>query len=331
MAQQLRSCAPHAVVLCALAALYSAPALAQGNGGPSAPRADVFATPAATVARDGTGRVTVRATRVTEPITLDGALDEGPYARIQPIDGFLQQEPHEGQPATQKTDVWLFYDDKNVYVAARCWSTDPSRIVANEMRRDSFALFQNDNFAVLFDTFHDRRNGVQFQSNALGGMSDSLITDERDSNRDWNTVWDARARRFEQGWTVEFVIPFRSLRYPAPGPQDWGVQFRRVARGQNEVSDLTPMPAASTQRAMVHVSQAAALVGLEAAESRAQPRAEALRAGRGGDRLRGPCAVRQQPERAGGHRRRSTRSRTASSRTSRSTPTSRRSKKTNSR
>jgi hypothetical protein len=221
----------------------AAPASAQDRGGPSAPRAEVFASPADTVARDSAGRVTVRATRITEPLTIDGALDEGLYLRIKPIDGFLQQEPHEGQPATQKTDVWLLYDDRNIYVTARCWSTDPSRIVANEMRRDSFANFQNDNFAVLFDTFHDRRNGVQFQSTPLGGLSDSLITDERDSNRDWNTVWDARARRFAEGWTVEFVIPFRSLRYPAPGPQDWGVQFRRVARGANEFSYLTPMPA----------------------------------------------------------------------------------------
>ena len=248
----------------AAAVLTAVPAYAQEPGGPSPPRPDPFATPAATVARDGAGRVTVRATRITEPITLDGGLDEGVYLRIKPIDGFLQQEPHEGQPATQKTEVWLLYDDKNVYVAARCWSTAPDRIVANEMRRDSFALFQNDNFAVLFDTFHDRRNGVQFQSNPLGGLSDSLITDERDSNRDWNTVWDARARRFDQGWIVEFAIPFRSLRYPAPGPQDWGVQFRRVARGENEFWYLTPMPAAFTQRAMVHVSQAATLVGLEA-------------------------------------------------------------------
>jgi hypothetical protein len=242
----------------------AAPASAQDRGGPSAPRAEVFASPADTVARDSAGRVTVRATRITEPLSIDGVLDEGLYLRIKPIDGFLQQEPHEGQPATQKTDVWLLYDDRNIYVTARCWSTDPSRIVANEMRRDSFANFQNDNFAVLFDTFHDRRNGVQFQSTPLGGLSDSLITDERDSNRDWNTVWDARARRFAEGWTVEFVIPFRSLRYPAPGPQDWGVQFRRVARGANEFSYLTPMPAAYTQRAMVRVSQAAALVGLEA-------------------------------------------------------------------
>ena len=242
----------------------AAPASAQDRGGPSAARVDVFASPADTVARDSGGRVTVRATRITEPLTIDGALDEGVYLRIKPIDGFLQQEPHEGQPATEKTDVWLLYDDANIYVTARCWSTDPSRIVANEMRRDSFANFQNDNFAVLFDTFHDRRNGVQFQSTPLGGLSDSLITDERDSNRDWNTVWDARARRFAEGWAVEFVIPFRSLRYPAPGPQDWGVQFRRVARGANEFSYLTPMPAAYTQRAMVRVSQAASLVGLEA-------------------------------------------------------------------
>jgi hypothetical protein len=252
------------LLACALAALAPARAAAQERSGPSPARSEVFPTPDATVARDGAGRVTVRGTRITEAITLDGVLDEGVYARIKPIDGFLQQEPHEGQAATQKTDVWLLFDDRYIYVTARCWSTDPSRIVANEMRRDSFANFQNDNFAVMFDTFHDRRNGVQFQSTPLGGLSDSLITDERDSNRDWNTVWDARARRFDQGWIVEFAIPFRSLRYPAPGPQDWGVQFRRVARGVNEFSYLTPMPAAFTQRAMLRVSQAATLVGLEA-------------------------------------------------------------------
>ena len=291
----------------------------------------MFATPAATVARDGAGRVTVRATRVTEPITLDGALDEGLYTRIQPIDGFLQQEPHEGQPATQKTEVWLLYDDRNVYVAARCWTTDPSRIVANEMRRDSFAIFQNDNFAVLFDTFHDRRNGFLFQSNPLGGLGDSLITDERDSNRDWNTVWDARARRFEQGWTVEIVIPFRSLRYPAPGPQDWGVQFRRVARGAERVL----LPHADAGR--VHAARDGARVaggragGPRGAEGRAQPRAEALRAGRGGDRSRSAARPYSNDPNAQAASTPSTRSGTASWPTSRSTPTSRRSKTTNSR
>ena len=229
MTQQLVRFAPYSLCVLLLAALTAGPCSAQEGGGPAAPRPDGFPSPAATVARDDAGRVVVRATRVTEPMSIDGALDEAAYTRVKAIDGFLQQEPHEGQPATQKTEVWLLYDDRNVYVTARCWSTDPDRIVANEMRRDSFALFQNDNFAVLFDTFHDRRNGLQFQSNPLGGLSDSLITDERDSNRDWNTVWDARARRFDGGWIVEMAIPFRSLRYPASGPQDWGVQFRRIA------------------------------------------------------------------------------------------------------
>ncbi len=223
-----------------------------------------FSSPTATVARDAAGHVTVRATRVARPITLDGALDDPVYQEVEAIGGFLQQEPHEGQPATQRTDVWLLYDDRNIYVAARCWMTDPAGLVANEMRRDGFAIFQNDNFGAFFDTFHDRRNGVFFYTNALGALSDQAVTDERDTNRDWNTVWDLRTGRFDQGWTVEMVIPFRSLRYPAPGPQHWGVQFRRIVRGVNEFSYLTPMPAAFTQRAIARVSQAATLVGLEA-------------------------------------------------------------------
>jgi len=270
-----RPAAPTAALAAALlvsAGLLAPPASAQEraptDAAVPAPGPGPGAALAPTVVRDAaTGRVTVRATRVSEPVTVDGALDEGLYSRIAPIDGFIQQEPREGRPATQKTDAWLYYDDSRVYVAARCWATDPTRIVANELRRDGMAIFQNDNFAVLFDTFHDRRNGFMFQTNPLGAVGDMHVTDERDSNRDWNTVWDVRTKRFDQGWTVEMAIPFRSLRYAAPGPQDWGVQIRRVVRGLNEISYVTPMPAAFTQRAMMRVSQAAALVGLEAPRS----------------------------------------------------------------
>jgi len=230
-------------------------------GGPGVSR---VASVAPTITRDATGRVTVRAVRISAPPTIDGTLTEDLYAQIPVIDGFIQQEPREGQPATQRTEVWVLYDDANVYVAARCWSTDPDRIVANDMRRDGTAIIQNDNFGVLFDTFHDRRSGFMFYTNALGALGDSLVTDERDTNRDWNTVWDVRTARFDGGWTVEMVLPFRSLRYPGPGTQDWGIQFRRICRGVNESSYLTPMPASFGQRAMVHVSKAAALVGLEA-------------------------------------------------------------------
>ena len=242
------------------------PARAQEAPAASAPGVAVPGAPVppATVARDSAGRVTVRAVRTDVPIVVDGLLDEAIYATTQPIDGFVQQEPHEGQPAADRTEAWILYDGRNVYAAARCWTADLAHIVANEMRRDAFAIFQNDHFGVFFDTFHDRRNGVFFYTNPLGAISDQAVSDERDTNRDWNTVWEVRTRRFDRGWTVEMAIPFRSLRYASPGPQVWGVQMRRVVRGTNEFSYLTPMPAAFTQRAIARASQAATLVGLEA-------------------------------------------------------------------
>ena len=85
------------------------------------------------------------------------------------------------------------------------------------MRRDTRQLRDNDSFWVVFDTFHDRRNGVAFFTNALGGLGDFAITNEGNPNSDWNPVWDVRTGRFEGGWTVEMEIPFKSLRY-RPGP-----------------------------------------------------------------------------------------------------------------
>jgi hypothetical protein len=77
----------------------------------------------------------------------------------------------------------VFFDDNNIYVSARCWDTRPDRMVANEMRRDTNQLRQNDTFAVLFDTFHDRRNAYLFYANPIGGFADSQITDERRAER----------------------------------------------------------------------------------------------------------------------------------------------------
>ena len=170
------------------------------------------------------------------------------HANSPAITGFVQQEPHEGQPSTEKTEVWVLYDDRNVYIAARCWDSEPDREIVTEMRRDGNSMNDNESFAVLFDTFHDGRNGFLFQAALAGGMSDAYITDERDFNRDWNTVWDARADRVEDGYTVEFVIPFKSLRYSAGRDQVWGVNFKRVIRWKNETTYLMPVPASLGRR-----------------------------------------------------------------------------------
>ena len=142
-------------------------------------------------------------------------------------------------------------------------SAPPADWVANEMRRDTRQLRDNDSFWVVFDTFHDRRNGVAFFTNALGGLGDFAITNEGNPNSDWNPVWDVRTGRFEGGWTVEMEIPFKSLRY-RPGPvQVWGVQLRRTIRRRNELAFLTPMPISVGRTGIFRVSQAATLVGLE--------------------------------------------------------------------
>jgi hypothetical protein len=216
------------------------------------------------VTRNDQGGTTVRAIKLTEGIRLDGVLDEPVYAIVAAITGLVQLMPDEGAPATEKTEAWIMFDSTNIYVSGRVWdSAPPSEWVANEMRRDTTQLRDNDAFWVVFDTFYDRRNGVAFYTNSLGALGDFAITNEGNPNSDWNPVWDVRTGRFEGGWTVEMEIPFKSLRY-RPGPtQVWGVQLRRTIRRKNELAFLTPVPIAAGRRGIFRVSDAATMVGLE--------------------------------------------------------------------
>jgi hypothetical protein len=245
-----------------LVCLLTAPAsaLAQDGNAGAATRLPVMT-------RDADGRVTVRAVRISTPLRIDAILDEAVYQTLEPITDFIQQDPDEGELATERTLVWIMFDDRNLYVGARCYDSQPSRIVANDMRRDGRNVSQNDNFSMVLDTFHDRRNGFEFLMNAIGGAWDSQITDERDVNRDWNTVWNYSSRRDAEGWTLEMAIPFRSLRYPGSGPQTWGINLRRNVRWKNELSYLSPVPRQYGARGILRLSQAGTLVGLEAPPS----------------------------------------------------------------
>ena len=220
--------------------------------------------PPAVIARDARGRATVRAVRLAAGLRLDGVLDEPAYEIVPAIDDFIQQEPNEGAPVSERTEAWIFFDATNIYIAARLWdSAPPSAWVANEMQRDTSQLRENDTFWVAFDTFNDRRNGIVFYTNPLGALGDFAITNEGNPNGDWNPVWDVRTGRFEGGWTVEMEIPFKSVRYrPGPAPV-WGIQFRRMVRRKNERSYLTPVPISAGRRGIFRVSDAALLVGLE--------------------------------------------------------------------
>ena len=209
-------------------------------------------------------------TACRQPIRIDGKLDEEIYRTTTAISDFVQQEPDEFQPATEKTEAWIFFDEDNVYVSARNYETHPERRVANEMRRDTSQLRQNDTFGVMFDTFHDKRNGYIFYANAIGGLADSQVTDEGPPNVDWNTVWDVRTSEFDGGWTIEMAIPFKSLRYQPGTDQTWGVNLRRVVRWKNEWSYLAQVPRAlTTFRGLLKISSAGTLEGLQVPSGRA--------------------------------------------------------------
>ena len=222
--------------------------------------------PPETIARDAAGRVTVRAVLLDGPLRVDGVLDERIYETVPPVSDFIQQLPDAGEPATERTDAWVFYDEQNVYVAARNWDSAPeSQWVANEMQRDSFQIINNDTFSVAFDTFYDRRNGVAFMVNPIGGFFDYEITDEGNPNSDWNPIWDVTTGRFDGGWTVEMQIPFKSIRFRPGSSQIWGFQLGRNVRWKNEWTYLTPIPR-SGGPGMFRLSAAGTLTGVEVPE-----------------------------------------------------------------
>jgi hypothetical protein len=217
----------------------------------------------AVIARDESGRVTVRAIRLSNPLTIDGRLNESIYAETPSMSDFIQSAPLEGQKATEITEVWVFYDEDNVYVSVRAHESDPSRIVASEMRRDNTSVFAgSDAVGFILDTFYDRRNGALFTVNAVGGLADGQVTNESVYNANWNPIWDAQVTRIAEGWSFEAVVPFKSLRYQPGDEQVWGFNVRRVNRAKNEESFLTRIPIAKVQQGILQSSLAATLVGL---------------------------------------------------------------------
>lgn len=212
-----------------------------------------------------TGKSTIRAIKLSAPLRFDGRLDDEIYTRYQPFDGMVQAAPDYGKPSTERTDIWVSYDTENIYVSARCWDqAPPEQWIANELRRDTNQMRNNDHFGVAFDTFYDRRSAFMFYANVLGGFADYSVIDEGGSNTDWNPVWDVRTGRFDGGWTIEIKVPFKTLRYTSGEGQVWGIQFRRAIRHKNEWTYWTPVPRTMAgPQALNRVSTYGTVVGLD--------------------------------------------------------------------
>src|SRR5436309_1986942 len=188
------------------------------------------------------GRRTVTAVEARTPIALDGSLDEEAWRQAEPAAAFLQAEPHEGQPATELTEVRVVFDRDALYIGAVCHDAAEATLIVNDIRKD-FNSAEQDSFELILDTFADRRNGFVFMTNAVGAKFDAQIANEgREVNPSWDAVWTVAAKRGSDGWSVEMRIPFKTLRFERGADRIWGVNFSRRIRRKNEIDYWSPVP-----------------------------------------------------------------------------------------
>jgi hypothetical protein len=170
---------------------------------------------------------------------LDGTLNDPLWQQATPVTNFLQREPYEGEPPTERTEVRVLYTKHAVFFGIMCLDSDPRKIVATELRRDA-TQHLDDYFEIVIDSSHDRRNAYVFQINPLGTQRDALITEEQDTGTDddgdsgWDGVWISETHIGENGWTATIEIPFSTLNFMKSKDVVWGINFKRFIRRKNE-------------------------------------------------------------------------------------------------
>ncbi len=181
----------------------------------------------------------VNAYKVHEEINLDGNLDE-PVWKNPPVDHFIQSKPDEGKPATEKTDVWIAYDENYIYVAAKLYESTPDSIDQSLFRKDD--MDNTDFFGVGFDTYHDKRSGYFFGVNAAGSLTDGVISNDTDLDDSWDGIWEGKTKINSDGWNLEMRIPFSQLRFNEAKNMVWGINFTRTIKRKNEEDFYVMVP-----------------------------------------------------------------------------------------
>lgn len=200
--------------------------------------------PSAALAQNDAPPRTIQALRLGEAdvVRVDGLPDEAVWERAQAATGFLQRDPNNGDPATERTEVRLVYDADRLILSVICYDSEPDRVLGNQMQRDR-SFEADDRFMWTIDTFLDGRSGYYFEINPAGAMGDGLVDPAADAgwnndfgagiNRSWDGIWLARVRRTMTGWTAEIEIPFRTVNFD-PRADAWGINFQRTIRRKNE-------------------------------------------------------------------------------------------------
>jgi len=235
-------------------------------------------------------RPVMQASSLSVSPVLDGEVLADPaWQGVDPATGFWQVQPIEGQPATQRTEVYIGFLGDALYIGMVAYDDNPDGIIVTDGRRDR-NLNESDSFRVIIDGMLDRQNGYVFGTNPVGMEYDAQVVKEASSgsfgssgfNLNWNASWDVKAQISEIGWSAEMRIPFKSLRYGKGENQSWGINFQRNIRRNNEVVYWAPL---SRQYNLNRVSEAGTIEGLSPSSTRNLKITPygLFRAGRGGE------------------------------------------------
>ena len=176
-----------------------------------------------------------------EAIVVDGAPDESVWQKASPATNFLQRDPDNGTPATEKTEVRILLDRDRIILGVICFESESDKLLGNQMQRDQ-SFESDDRFMFAIDPFLDGRTGYFFEINPSGAMGDGLITSPTGGGdfggqmqKSWDGIWLARVRRTSAGWTAEIEVPFKTVNFD-PGTDTWGANFQRTVKRKNEES-----------------------------------------------------------------------------------------------
>tara|TARA_B100000767_G_C19767979_1_gene538577 strand:- start:1443 stop:3671 length:2229 start_codon:yes stop_codon:yes gene_type:complete len=190
----------------------------------------------------------------TPPILDGNILSDPSWVKIKPITNLKQARPFYGSPASEKTEIRIAFTNKTLYVGVICFDKESEKIVVSDSRRDS-NLNDDDSFLFILDTYNDQQNGFLFGTNSIGVEYDAQIDNEGEGNMqqggvvggtnlNWDASWDVKTETGDYGWSAEFAIPLRTLRFGNGKDKTWGVNFQRNISKNSEVAYWAQLPIA---------------------------------------------------------------------------------------
>lgn len=181
----------------------------------------------------------LHATRTTVPPTIDGVLDDATWKQVPADTRFTQNFPDEGKPPSQRTELFVAYDDRSLYIGVRSWDTEPNKIIERLTRRDRDT--DADKVTIDISSKNDRSSAYHFDVNCSGVIADGVRFNDTDLSTDWDGLWLGAARRDAHGWTAEIEIPWKTLRYEG-GRTEFGFQVRRLIQRRQEIDEWAYVP-----------------------------------------------------------------------------------------